>query len=49
MLLPLRPHIEAEIDLLDAALYYAERSQDVSKEILVLAFEHLKRRPGRWF
>ena len=94
--LPLRPHLEAELDLLDAALYYAGRSPSASEgflaaieealaqlaavprvapawpglpdvrrlvlttypyaivyaitpeEILVLAFEHLKRRPGRW-
>jgi hypothetical protein len=30
MPLPLRPHVEAEIDLLDAAMYYAERSPDAS-------------------
>lgn len=96
MALPIRPHVEAEPELLDAVGYYAERSPiaaaqfldivddalvqisemprsapawpglpDVRRrvlktypfaivyaiepeEILILAFEHMKRRPGYW-
>lgn len=42
MVLPLRPHVEAEIDLLDAALYYAERSQDASAGFLAAIDEALE-------
>ncbi len=96
MSLPVRPHVEAEPELLDAVLYYAERSRSAAvqfldvvddalvqiaemprsapawpglpdvrrrvlktypyaivyaieqEEILILAFEHVKRRPGYW-
>lgn len=96
MTLPVRPHVEAEPELLEAVRYYAERSRTAAaqfldivddallqiaewpssapawpgladvrrrvlqtypyaivyaiepEEILILAFEHVKRRPGYW-